>query len=223
MFNVDTLVGFFQSYGYSSVFGVLILCGLGLPIPEDVSLLAGGIISGLGYTNVHIMFGISMAGVLIGDSMIFFIGRKFGERFFLKHHVVGGKISHKRVMAIQKWFERYGKRVIFAGRFMPGLRALIFATAGITCYFPYRTFILIDLLAALISVPIWVYLGYYGATNVDNLMKWIYRGKIGVAVLAGAVIVIVIIVTLVKRKIRKLEEKLESSVAEDKPLETCDK
>jgi membrane protein DedA with SNARE-associated domain len=221
LFDVQTLVGFFQSYGYASVFGVLILCGLGLPIPEDISLIAGGIISGLGYTNVHVMFGISMAGVLLGDSIIFFIGRRFGEKFFEKHHVVGSKISHKRILAIQKWFEKYGKRVIFVGRFLPGLRALIFATAGITCFCSYRTFILIDGFAAIISVPIWVYLGHYGATRIDSLMEWIYRGKIGVACVAGVAIIIFAIAALVKRKIKKLEEKLDTAVVEDKPAETC--
>ncbi|HNO24973.1 MAG TPA: DedA family protein, partial [Leptospiraceae bacterium] len=64
---LNFLVGFFTSYGYFAVFGVLILCGFGLPVPEDVTLIAGGVISALGDTNVHFMFGVGMAGGLVGD------------------------------------------------------------------------------------------------------------------------------------------------------------
>ncbi|MCV2509445.1 MAG: DedA family protein, partial [Neisseriaceae bacterium] len=45
---LDYLELFFSTYGYLAVFSVLILCGLGLPIPEDITLVAGGVISGLG-------------------------------------------------------------------------------------------------------------------------------------------------------------------------------
>ena len=34
------LVNFFSDYGYFAVFGVLILCGFGLPVPEDISLVS---------------------------------------------------------------------------------------------------------------------------------------------------------------------------------------
>ena len=53
---LQLLVEFFSQYGYIAVFGVLILCGFGLPIPEDITLVSGGIISALGNTNQHIMF-----------------------------------------------------------------------------------------------------------------------------------------------------------------------
>ncbi len=215
MIELQTLVDFFQSHGYSAVFFVLILCGFGLPIPEDVTLISGGIISGLGLANVHIMFLVSMAGVLLGDSIMFYIGYRYGERFLQEHHLGGKKLSHKRVLAVQKLLRKYGKRVIFAARFIPGFRAVIFATAGITRFCRFRTFIMIDGFAALISVPIWVYLGYYGATQRDWLMEWFRRGQIGVIIAVGAGIIIVSIVTLIKRKIRNLEKKIETEEGAD--------
>ena len=50
---MEFLISFFSSYGYWAVFLVLIACGFGVPIPEDITLVSGGVISGLGYTNVH--------------------------------------------------------------------------------------------------------------------------------------------------------------------------
>jgi membrane protein DedA with SNARE-associated domain len=72
------LIDFFSFYGYIAVFGILIACGFGLPVPEDISLVAGGVIAGLGYANPHIMFLVGMAGVLFGDSMVFLVGKKYG-------------------------------------------------------------------------------------------------------------------------------------------------
>ncbi|HOW82600.1 MAG TPA: DedA family protein [Spirochaetota bacterium] len=203
MVEIQSLVDFFQNHGYLAVFSVLLACGFGVPIPEDISLVSGGIIAGLGYADPFMMVMISMAGVLIGDAVIFMIGRKFGERFFEKHRLAGKKFSHNRIIGIQEWFARYGKWVIFAARFMPGFRAPIFATAGITRFVSFWTFFAIDFLAALISVPAWVYLGYYGATQREWLLKWISRGQKGALTLAAIVAVLVLFSIIFKKKVSK--------------------
>jgi len=57
-----------------------LLCGFGLPVPEDITLVSGGVISGLDLANPHIMLAVGLAGVLIGDSTMFLGGRIFGYR-----------------------------------------------------------------------------------------------------------------------------------------------
>ena len=202
MVDLQTLVDFFLKYGYQAVFVVLLLCGFGLPVPEDISLVAGGIISGLGYTNVHLMFIIAFAGVLIGDSTMFMIGRLLGERIFNSRF---GKrvLSSGRYESIKQWLGRYGKWVIFCARFMPGLRTPIFLTTGVTRFASYTTFILIDGTAALISVPFWVYLGYFGASRREWLMKWLSRGQIGIIILVVIVALFIIIRSVIQKKIKK--------------------
>ncbi len=77
---LDFLVQFFTNYGYAAVFACLVLCGLGVPVPEDITLVSGGVISGLGFANPHIMVAVGMAGVLFGDSTMYLGGRIFGYR-----------------------------------------------------------------------------------------------------------------------------------------------
>ena len=76
---MDILVAIFTDYGYFTVFFILLICGFGVPIPEDITLVAGGIIAGLGFADVHTMVVVSLFGVLIGDGTMFTLGRIFGE------------------------------------------------------------------------------------------------------------------------------------------------
>lgn len=176
---LQLLTDFFTNYGYVAVFFVLLICGFGVPIPEDVTLVAGGIISGLGYTNVHTMFAVGMAGVLVGDATMFTIGRVYGTKV-MQVRFVARYLTEERFMAVQEKFAKYGNWVLFVARFLPGLRSPIFLTAGMTRRVSFWRFLLMDGFAALISVPVWVYLGYFGANNRDWLLTWVHRGQSGI-------------------------------------------
>jgi membrane protein DedA with SNARE-associated domain len=76
----NALLPIFTEYGYLAVFAMLLVCGLGVPVPEDVTLVTGGVIAGLGYANVDTMVAVGMAGVLLGDGMVFTLGRFQGQR-----------------------------------------------------------------------------------------------------------------------------------------------
>ena len=62
---MEFLIGFFTDYGYWAVLFVLIICGFGVPIPEDITLVSGGVIAGLypESVNSHLMLLVSMLGV----------------------------------------------------------------------------------------------------------------------------------------------------------------
>ena len=178
------LESFFLQYGYAAVFSVLIACGFGVPIPEDITLVTGGIISGLGYTDVHIMVVVGMAGVLAGDGLVFAAGRIWGDNI-LKFKPIARVMTLKRYAQVEEKFEKYGNWVLFVARFLPGLRTPIYMTAGISGKVSVLRFIVMDGLAALISVPIWVYLGDYGATNRDWLMKTVHQLQHGLFAAIG--------------------------------------
>lgn len=172
------LVAFFAVYGYIAVFLVLVACGFGLPIPEDITLIAGGVICGLAahMLSVHIMLSIALLGVLVGDGAMFMLGRIVGPR--VKTLPLLRKIFTEKIYKkMQDKVHRYGNRILFVSRFLPGLRAPIFITAGISRKVPYWKFLLMDGAAALISVPIWVYAGYYFAHDLDLLISWVKKSE----------------------------------------------
>ena len=202
---LDFLIAFFTDYGYIAVFGILILCGFGLPIPEDITLVSGGVISGLDLANPHTMCIVGLAGVLIGDSTMFLAGRIFGYRI-QRIRTFRRILSPRRFSQIQRKFKQYGLSLLFVARFLPGLRSPIFLVAGMSRRIPYHTFILMDGFAALISVPVWIYLGYFFADNLDLLMEYVKDVQKLIYLCLGVVLLIVLLVYLKKRFHNKLNK-----------------
>jgi membrane protein DedA with SNARE-associated domain len=73
------------------------------------------------------------------------------------------------------------------------MRTTAYITAGISHRVSFTRFLLIDGLAALISVPFWVYLGFFGADNHEWLMKWIHRGQSSLWALVGLVLLVLLV------------------------------
>jgi membrane protein DedA with SNARE-associated domain len=176
---------------YLIVFFLLLACGFGLPMPEDIILFAGGLMSYYGQSDIWLMIAVCFAGVMIGDSSVFTIGALFGRKL-RKLSLVKRILPPKRMKIVRRKLHQQGNKVIFAARFMPGLRTPVFFTAG-TLHLPFRVFFFYDGLAALISVPTIVYAVYYFGDHVDRVIRVIKRIQFGVI---GTIIVIVAIVVL---------------------------
>ncbi|MET4569649.1 DedA family protein [Rhodanobacter soli] len=189
---LQQLITIFAENGYVAVFIALMICGAGLPLPEDITLVAGGVIAGLGYANVHAMVALAMFGVLLGDSAIFLLGHHYGARI-LQWRFVARVLTPERYLKVQEKFDQYGNRMLFFARFLPGMRTTVYLTAGTTHRVSFLRFLLIDTLAALISVPFWVYLGFFGADNHEWLVKWLHRGQSSLWVLVGVLLLTVLV------------------------------
>lgn len=217
------LEAFFVEYGYAAVFFVLVICGFGVPIPEDLTLVTGGVISGMGYTNPHMMFAVGMLGVLVGDGVMFAAGRIWGQKI-LRFKPIARIMTPKRYAQVQEKFDKYGNRVLFVARFLPGLRTAVFVTAGISRKVSYLRFIIMDGLAALISVPIWIYLGEYGAHNIDWLMAKMHSLQSGIFVILGIGAAVVAWIWWKKRqRIRFYRSKLKEKRAQRKAAKAAKK
>jgi membrane protein DedA with SNARE-associated domain len=171
LFSVSTPL-----YAYGAVFGMLLICGFGVPIPEDITLVAGGVISGLGFASLDGMILAGMLGVMVGDSIMFCAGYFMGERV-RKFKWVAFLLNEKRYQQVQNQFTKRGNFVLFFARFLPGLRSPIFLTAGMSRRVSYWRFFMMDGFAALISVPIWICLGHYFAQEHETLLHWVKNGQ----------------------------------------------
>jgi membrane protein DedA with SNARE-associated domain len=195
---VDMLAGHSLGASYVFVFSVLLLCGFGLPMPEDVVLVAGGVLAWLGSDletatfagmvrdrGLLIMIAVGLGGILAGDSAIFLMGRRFGVRV-AEIRPLRRVVTPEKLEQVEKKIRRYGNVVVLVARFLPGLRAPTFFTVG-HARMPYWEFVLFDGAAALVSAPLWVAVGFYFGSDIHAAAR--AASRFGHYILAAVVAV----------------------------------
>ena len=200
------------SFGYMNylfVFFILILCGFGAPFPKDLILVAAGLVSGLKATNVHIMLVVCITGVVLGDAIMYILGRIFGYRI-QKFKPMRKILPPRRFAQVQRQFTKHGIWVVFFARFTPGLRLPIYLSVGMSRRISLLHFLLIDGIASLISVPIWIYLAYYLASNLEELLKKVQLGQSIMHIIAVTIVLFVVFLfakNYIKKKIKARSRK----------------
>lgn len=152
---------------------------------------------------------IGLLGVLIGDSTMFLGGRIFGYRI-QRIRTFRKILSPRRFSQIQQKFKKYGLGLLFVARFLPGLRSPIYLVAGMSRRISFITFIIMDGLAAVISVPVWIYLGFFFADNRDLLMSYVHDVQSAIYLGLGILILIIIIIYLKKKLHAKMNAAIDS-------------
>jgi membrane protein DedA with SNARE-associated domain len=175
---------------YLWLFTILLLCGFGLPIPEDISLIAAGYLSWCGGgsdrcpklpgLNVHTAFAVCLAAVLAGDTIAFFFGRRYGRRV-LASNLARRYFTPRRQLRVRAYFRKFGSKVVLVGRFTPGLRFTIFFTAG-TLHVRPAVFFIYDFIAAAFSVPVLVYVAWFFGGQIDKVIKYSRRAEHGIVI-----------------------------------------
>ena len=185
---VDYMSGLSGYAAYGAIIGVLVICGLGVPIPEDITLLAGGLLASSGQITLTGALIAAFVGVLLGDGVLFFMGRRYGKRIFL---LPGFRriFTAERVRRAEAKIKRNGPFICFVARFLPGLRSPTFAAAGAMGVSPV-TFFVLDGFAALLSVPIWIVLGYWFGQNWDEAVHYARKAEVYIVAAMGALIIV---------------------------------
>ena len=165
--SILSLTNYSEAFIYIGLFLILFFCGLGLPIPEEITLLTGGFLIHLGIIRFYPALAVGLVGVLVGDIAMYSIGRKWGHGIITHQHM--RKIfSENRLEKVRQFFHAHGSKTVFIARFIMGFRIATFLAAGTMGMKPLK-FILLDLLGAVITVPVLLFLGYYFGMNISWL------------------------------------------------------
>lgn len=170
-------------YGLLACFVALLLTPFGLPIPEDVSLFAAGALAGAGHTELPLALAVGYAGVLLGDMISYSFGRRIGLE---PRGRMGRLIGRSQIQRIERFYARYGTATIAIARQLPGMRLPAFFFAGATGV-PFARFLLIDGLAALVTVGVFVPLGYWFSDDIGRIVPWLDRFRFVLLLIAVAV------------------------------------
>jgi membrane protein DedA with SNARE-associated domain len=168
----EALIG---KLGYVGIALLLVLGGLGLPVPEEAPIILAAVLS----KNEQMWWPIALAsclvGVLLGDFVVYFLGYYHGERV-LSLRLTRKFLTRAREAQIKGYFHRHGFKILILGRFAVGFRTAAYLTAGILKLPPLKLF-LTDLLAASLSTLLIFGLGFAFAhqiqTSFDQLKHWL--------------------------------------------------
>ncbi len=165
--------------GYLGITLVLVLTGMGLPVPEEVPIVAAGVASSVHNLNPWAAFAACMVGALIGDCMLYTIGYHFGHNLAKKHPRFAHLLHAEREAKIEEMINRHGMKVFFLARFMVGIRAPFYLTAGIL-RMSFRKFVIIDAFCATMVVGLFFGLAYYFG---EHITKFIRQSEIALTVI----------------------------------------
>ena len=180
-----------QTHGavaYALVFVILLLCGLGLPLPEDVTLILAGYLAYAKAVRVEVMVAVCFLGILAGDSTIFFMGRRLG-RNLRPGSWIAKLVTPEKLQKVEQLFARFGQKMVLAARFMPGVRAGVYFAGGASGM-AYWRFIVFDGLAASISAPLLVLLARHFGGEITHFINLARRAQLTVAAVLLAVVVV---------------------------------
>ena len=163
----SSLSSFFSEFGYLGVFLVLCACGFGFPLPEEITFLGSGFLLAQGQVEALPILAICVLGTLVGDSVPYWVGRRFGRKA-LALRPVRAVLHPERFASLERRFERNGYRAVFVCRFLPGLRLPAWFTAG-TLGMPYIPFLAVDTLGALTMTPVFLWLGFRSGEKIAEL------------------------------------------------------
>lgn len=178
----------FSEYGYIGVFLALVAAGFGVPIPEELPVITAGVLCGHADTTLrwYIMLPICMLGVVIGDGVLYSIGRIWGPKILVNGYVKRCILPPDKRAKIEKNFHDRGILILLTARLTPGIRTPIFVIAGILRV-PVGRFLLADGLYAIPGVSTLFFLAYFLTDQMLEIFHQVekYKALVAVAVLSA--------------------------------------
>jgi membrane protein DedA with SNARE-associated domain/membrane-associated phospholipid phosphatase len=169
---------------------------VGLIAPGETALLLGGLVAGQGKIDVITLIAIVWAAAVAGDLTSFFLGRRLGRKFLVRH---GPKIqiTEQRLRHVEAFFDRHGGKAILIGRFVGLVRSIAPFLAG-SSGMPLRRFVPYDVVGAGLWSSSLIVLGYVFWQSFSQLVDYAKKGALAL----GAVIVLVVAIVWAVRWVR---------------------
>ena len=179
-----TLGHLLTTYGYLFLFLIIGIESFGVPLPGETALVTAAAYAALGRLNIFGVIVAASAGAIVGDNAGYWLGREGGVALI---HRFGKRVGldDAKLARAHAFFERYGARTVFIGRFVALLRSWAAVLAGVACM-PYRTFTLYNALGGIAWATLFGTLGFVFGRNLPRLERYIGQASVALVALALA-------------------------------------
>lgn len=183
----DQILAALVVYGLPVLFGVILICSVGIPFPVSLVLVAAGSFAEQGEMKLWQVIGVASVAAVLGDQIGYGLSRWGGRRLINRiSHRIGGEKRIKQAEALTK---RWSGTGVFLSRWLvTALGPWVNVTSGIAAY-PWQRFLLWDVLGEVLWVAIYVVLGYMFSDRVQAIadilgnLAWVIVGLIVAAIL----------------------------------------
>jgi membrane protein DedA with SNARE-associated domain len=192
-------------WGYAAIFVILVLGNVGLPVPEETTLIVAGYLAWRGDLQLPWVLSVGVVSAAVGDNIGYWIGRRYGagvlERF---RRLV--RVAPERFESMRGFVIRHGPVGVFGARFIAGLRFLAGPLAGAVGvrFLPFTT---ANVLGALVFVPVAVGVGYAGGYGLGDHVERILQMAVRVEHVIDIAALILVAAIVVRRLVSVFHEK----------------
>jgi membrane protein DedA with SNARE-associated domain len=180
---------------YIAIFAFMLASGFGFPLPEEVIIVSVGLVAYMGAhphepppvasvaVNGYEAALFTLIAVIFADLLVFTLGRLFGRKIMLLPRF-NTFFSEERLNRINHWVKRHGLRAVFVFRFTPGIRFPAHIILGMSKIRSWK-FMVVDSLAAMISVPTQILLVYRFGEYILPVLHNLRIAILGLIVIAA--------------------------------------
>lgn len=183
---------------------------LGFVLPGETAVVIGGVLAYQHKVSLVGVLAAAIAGAIVGDSIGFEVGRRWGDA--LLKRIPPRLVKPVHVAQGKETINRLGGRAVFAGRWVSVLRALVPGLCG-TSNMRYGTFLTWNALGGFTWATAYALLGYLAGSAWQRVEHY---SSVASYALLGVVVVIVVVIVVVRRRSQaKKDAETEAELEEE--------
>lgn len=194
----EYVINLMESFGYLGMFIGMVLEAVVIIIPSELILAMGGILAANGSFSLFGAIFVGLFGSVFCACIIYAMGyyggrpfiQKYGKFFFMKE---------KDIEKSDRWFEKYGMKAAFIGRFFPIVRTLISLPIGIS-KLNFKKFLIYTTIGSIPWTLLFVLSGYYLGSNYTKIANIVDIFKIPIIIFITLLFLIYIYLKVLKPK-----------------------
>ena len=206
---------FLPSYGYLAVFLFVMLESIGSPLPGETAVIAAALYAGSAHRlNIGLIALVAAAGAIAGDNGGYWLGRHGGSRLVRRYgHWV--RLDERKLNVGRYLFARHGVKIVFFCRFITSLRTYAAFFAGLNTMRRPR-FLLANAAADLL----WAAACSFGAYALGRAAIRL-GADLMIGGLAVAGLLTIVVALVMKRTVRRLDERAAAAFPNPPPIPPC--
>ena len=179
---------------------------VGFIVPGEIGVLLGGVLANQGKLPLWAVLVAGIAGAIIGDSIGYTVGKKYGRTLLSK--IPNRILKQEHLDRAQESIRHNGGKAVFVGRFTAALRVLVPGLSGMSRV-PYRTFAAWNIAGGAIWAGGFVLLGYAAGSQ--------YQRVAHNATLFGVGLLVAVALFILLKRIRKRSTRATPPVTTGQP------